>query len=58
MGSGFALDGIKRATNNHILKQMRRVRFEEMRDAVLTMKAKYHIFHDRNSLSKKRTCKI
>ncbi len=51
MGSGHALDAIKRMQYARILKQMRRARYNEMKKAVSKIEAKYHVFKDRNTLT-------
>ena len=51
MGSGFALDSFKSMQYTRALKQMSRVRYNEMKEAVSKIKAKYHTFHDRSQLS-------
>jgi hypothetical protein len=53
MGSGHALEAIRRLQNNRILKQEQRSKYEQMRTAVSKIKAKYHKFNDRNSLNEK-----
>lgn len=59
MGSGFALDSIKTSQNNRLLKQLHRARYNEMKDAVSKIKARYpHKFVDRNQLSDKEFAKL
>ena len=51
MGAGHAFDAIKRLEYNRLLKQMHRVRYNELKEAVSKIKAKYHDFTDRNQLT-------
>ena len=48
---GHALDALKRIQYNRSLLQMRRSRYNDMKEAVSKIKSKYHVFHDRSQLS-------
>jgi hypothetical protein len=54
MGSGFAFDAIKKLEYNRLLKQLHRARYNELKDIVYKIKAKYpHKFIDRSQLTDK-----
>jgi hypothetical protein len=53
MGSGHALDAIKRIEYNRSLLKMHRARFSELKKAVSKIEAKYHVFKDRNTLTER-----
>lgn len=49
--AGHVFDAINRAKYNRAIKQMKRARYNELKEAVLKTKSKYHKFVDRNKLS-------
>ena len=51
MGSGFAIDSVKNARYNRLLKVIRKARYNEMKDAVNKIKGKYHHFSDKSNLT-------
>lgn len=51
MGSGFALDSVKSLSYNRLLKKFRHTRYNEMRNAVNKIRAKYHRFRDHSNLT-------
>lgn len=53
MGSGFALDSVRRLSYNRLLKKYRHARYNEMRDAVNKIQTKYHHFQDKSTLTDK-----
>ena len=53
MGSGHALDAIKRLQFNRTLKLQHRNRYNKMKEAVSKINAQYHNFNDRSQLTKK-----
>jgi len=58
MGSGHALEAIRRLQDNRMLKQEQRSKYEQMRTAVSKVKSKYHNFTDKNNLSEKELLKL
>ena len=49
--AGHVWDAIKRMENNRALKKLRRSRYNEMKEAVSKVDAKYHEFKDRSKLN-------
>jgi len=58
MGSGHALEAIRRLQNNRLLKKEQRSKYEQMRTAVSKIESKYHPFTDRNTLNEKDLLKL
>ncbi len=49
--AGHAIDAIQRIQYNRSILKMHRARYNELKEAVSKIKAKYHTFHDRRQLS-------
>jgi hypothetical protein len=48
---GHALDALKRIQYNRSLLQMRRIRYQELKNTISNVKAKYYDFQNHNELS-------